>query len=424
MTRPAPTRCPYNSAATVTLTLATPLLLTHDPGSVGKAYSYGVQLATFDDAAHTIYSKTIYPGLAYGNTSAMARIGSSADLLYFDIFDNGLFPANQGASFGPPYTSNLSLELDGSSPDDLTYNVSGTFVFPAMESGSPPQPVTLSFQSNSHPAMTPIVIHDALVLADHYDANGAVSGQESTHTFLAAEAGGLPPDVYTLTVTSPNFATFTQTVTLPATDTDLLPAPPPANANALQPYATTGNLRALNITLTPATAAAAGTIALEGVPNLALVNGSAPLGPFTVEFYTPGAASYGSGAVPVYQKTIAALAPLPDPAAGGYSVSGIPFGVFDVIIKSPLNLAVKAPNVLFGAPAGAVIPGVLLPACDANNDDSVDSSDFGILIGAFNTDSAIPGSGYDPAADFNYDGIIDSSDFALLIGNFNNTGAK
>ena len=56
-------------------------------------------------------------------------------------------------------------------------------------------------------------------------------------------------------------------------------------------------------------------------------------------------------------------------------------------------------------------------------DKSVDASDFGTLIGAFNTDGAISGSGYDPTVDFNFDGLVDSSDFGLLIGEFNNTGA-
>ena len=65
---------------------------------------------------------------------------------------------------------------------------------------------------------------------------------------------------------------------------------------------------------------------------------------------------------------------------------------------------------------------VTLPAGDANNDNSVDSTDFGILIGAFNTSYSIPGSGYDYTADFNCDGSVDSTDFGILIGNFNMVG--
>ena len=60
----------------------------------------------------------------------------------------------------------------------------------------------------------------------------------------------------------------------------------------------------------------------------------------------------------------------------------------------------------------------------SNSDNSVDSSDFGILIGAFNTAAALPGSGYDPTADFNSDGVVDSTDFGLLIGNYGSVGAN
>ncbi len=56
---------------------------------------------------------------------------------------------------------------------------------------------------------------------------------------------------------------------------------------------------------------------------------------------------------------------------------------------------------------------------DSNNDNSVDSSDFTALIGAFNSSIAVPGSGYDPKADFNGDGSVDSTDFTQLIGSFN-----
>ena len=66
---------------------------------------------------------------------------------------------------------------------------------------------------------------------------------------------------------------------------------------------------------------------------------------------------------------------------------------------------------------------ITLPAGDANNDNSVDTSDFAVLLGAYNGDATIPGSGYDPAADFNGDGAVDASDFALLVGNYNAEGA-
>ncbi len=91
-----------------------------------------------------------------------------------------------------------------------------------------------------------------------------------------------------------------------------------------------------------------------------------------------------------------------------------------VHIKSPKYLAA---NVSVDTTNGDVL-GVTanLLAGDANNDNSVDSSDFTALIGSYNSDATITGSGYDPRADFNNDGFVDSTDFTLLIGNFNQVG--
>ena len=68
-----------------------------------------------------------------------------------------------------------------------------------------------------------------------------------------------------------------------------------------------------------------------------------------------------------------------------------------------------------------------LPGGDANNDNSVDSTDFGLLIGAYGDtyDITDPNANRnDIAVDFNGDGSIDSTDFGILIGNFNNSGAR
>ena len=65
-----------------------------------------------------------------------------------------------------------------------------------------------------------------------------------------------------------------------------------------------------------------------------------------------------------------------------------------------------------------------LLAGDANGDNVVDSTDFGILIGAFGGDISVENSGYDPGADLNDDGVVDSTDFGLLINNFGLSGAN
>ena len=160
-----------------------------------------------------------------------------------------------------------------------------------------------------------------------------------------------------------------------------------------------------------------GSIALEGVSNLAAVSTFAPLGGFEVQFRPVGSTTA------TYDFKNVALTTTAGNANGTFSVSGVAAGTYDVWIKGSKNLAVLSSGVVVSATSGTV-PAVLLPAGDSNNDNSVDSTDFGNLIGAFNTTGAVAGSGYDPTVDFNFDGSIDSTDFGLLIGEFNNVGPK
>ena len=86
------------------------------------------------------------------------------------------------------------------------------------------------------------------------------------------------------------------------------------------------------------------------------------------------------------------------------------------------GLAVLLPgNFVVSTASPANVGVVPLRLGDGNGDGSIDSTDFGTLIGAFNSSASIPGSGYDPTADYNGDGLVDSTDFGLLIGDFNLT---
>ena len=161
------------------------------------------------------------------------------------------------------------------------------------------------------------------------------------------------------------------------------------------------------------------TIALEGVSDLSAVSPFSPLGTFHIVFRTVGTST-------VIKTADVSLATAKGSANGTFSISGVPAGTYDVLIKGSKNLAVLVPGVAVTT-TGTVGSGanpVLLPAGDSNGDNSVDSTDFGNLIGAFNTTGAVAGSGYDPTVDFNFDGSVDSTDFGLLIGEFNNVGAK
>ena len=252
-----------------------------------------------------------------------------------------------------------------------------------------------------------VFTYSALTVTPVLDANGNTTGETGTFNLV-----GIPPDTYNIVVSSPGYAPYTiPNVAFSTTDNTITP-----------PVTTSQNVYDLSATLAQPTTVT-GTIGLEGVPNFSAVSPNAPIGPITVSFYTPGTVAFGNGAVPLYTQTVTTLTPTSDPTVDSYTVSNIPFGTYDVVVKTPKNLAVKASSVVLANQTGDTIPLVILPAGDSDNNDTVDSSDFGNLIGVFGADSTIPGSGYTAADDFNYDGIIDSSDFGLLIGEFNNFGA-
>ena len=160
--------------------------------------------------------------------------------------------------------------------------------------------------------------------------------------------------------------------------------------------------------------AVSGLVSLEGVPDFNNIASAACHGIFHAAFRIPGTKTI------VYSADFGLLiTSIKD--QGRFTIPGVPPGVYDVTLQGWKNLRVTLPGVRIYAPL--TLPLVTLPAGDANGDNHIDSSDFGVLIGAFNTDSRVSGGGYDGNADFNYDGVVDSSDFALLIGNFNQSGS-
>lgn len=164
-----------------------------------------------------------------------------------------------------------------------------------------------------------------------------------------------------------------------------------------------------------------GQIALEGVPDQTQI--VIPVGDITFEFRTPGTSPYDP-AQPVPALFIRTATMIPDTfqhRLGDYSVTGVLPGTYDIGIKSHGGLRVVVKNITVGA--GAVtLPQVFLRSADANNDNSVDATDFGVFVGAYNTSISVPGSGYDAAADFNYDGFVDPADFGLLVGDYSSVG--
>ena len=161
---------------------------------------------------------------------------------------------------------------------------------------------------------------------------------------------------------------------------------------------------------------ATGTTALEGVADLSKVSASAPLGIFHVSFRTPGTTTE------VYASDVT-LTPAAGSAKGAYTVSGVSAGTYDVAIKGAKNLRVVLKNVTVSA-ANGTVPDVTLPAGDADNNNTVDIADFGVLVNAYGGQASVAGSGYNAAADFDYDGVVDIADFGLLVNEYGNTGAN
>ena len=106
---------------------------------------------------------------------------------------------------------------------------------------------------------------------------------------------------------------------------------------------------------------------------------------------------------------------------GAFYLHGVPDGSYSVWIKPDKYLAVVVPVTVSGGNASGIM--ATLVGGDANNDNTVDIADFGLLVNSYNGDSSIAGSGYDVRADFNGDGIVDIADFGLLVNSYNQSGA-
>ena len=147
-----------------------------------------------------------------------------------------------------------------------------------------------------------------------------------------------------------------------------------------------------------------GFITLPGCANVAQR--------FTLEFRSvDGALDY---TVPV---TLTPTAP--GSSVGAFAVPGVPSASYSLAIRGGTWL--QKDVALTPASLSAPIS-VSLEGGDANGDNRVDATDFGILVDAYGGDASVPGSGYDPIADFNSDGSVDATDFGILVGSYGDMG--
>ena len=139
-----------------------------------------------------------------------------------------------------------------------------------------------------------------------------------------------------------------------------------------------------------------GTITLEGIVN--------SVQPINFEF-----CSSSNGQVFVLTTTL--------DQNGSYVLNNVPAGTYDVGIKGAKWLRTV---VHITVPTTSPVNASLLGG-DANDDNSVDTTDFGILVGAYGT--SLGGAGYDDRADFNSDLSVDTTDFGILVGNYDGVGS-
>jgi len=106
---------------------------------------------------------------------------------------------------------------------------------------------------------------------------------------------------------------------------------------------------------------------------------------------------------------------------GGFSISDLVAGTYDIGIKNATCLSELATNVTINVGALTEVDFGEILEGDVNDDDLIGSSDYSLLSFAYNT---WPGeANWDPNCDFNRDDYVGSTDYSMLSGNYNKWGS-
>ena len=107
-------------------------------------------------------------------------------------------------------------------------------------------------------------------------------------------------------------------------------------------------------------------------------------------------------------------------AEGGFWLNQLPAKNCTVAFKGTKWLQrVIAVDLSKGGLTGATVS---LPGGDADNNNTVDIADFGLLVNAYGTSQSDGSGSYDSRTDFNNDGTIDIADFGILVNNYGAQG--
>jgi len=131
--------------------------------------------------------------------------------------------------------------------------------------------------------------------------------------------------------------------------------------------------------------------------------------PITIKFFSPGADVMTDSPVAQFDLTTTKS------GSTATCQCTVAPGTYDVTVVSEHTLINVKRDVVISTPSTAVDMGTLLEG-NANDDNIINISDFGILAVSFMCTEGEPG--YDPRADFDRNGIINISDFGLLAVNY------
>jgi hypothetical protein len=105
--------------------------------------------------------------------------------------------------------------------------------------------------------------------------------------------------------------------------------------------------------------------------------------------------------------------------SGNFTLSGLTPGTYDILVKNAHTLSNIRRNRILASGPNSINMGELKEG-DANNDDTVNSSDFLLLRGSYFKSAGQPG--FVDGADFNEDNLVNSSDFLLMRSSYFQSG--
>ena len=346
-------------------------------------------------------SKTLY--LNPAGTQVLSVTAAPASIV-------GGLPANGVLTLtGPAPTGGLLVALV--SADTATATVPASVLVPAGQTSA-----SFTIATNPVAATKSVQINATLGVTKITTLTVRQPGVASL-TLLPASVGGGDNAVGVVTLDAP--ATAPTTVTLSSSASQAVPtanivipvgqssgsftiatSAVSASVTALITARANGIARSQGLTITPKGATISGSIGLDSSVNLAQ----------SVTFvFRPTA-----GGTPLtYTTTLG--------TDGSFVLPGLPPAKYNLWVKGAKWLA----QVVSVDATGGNVSGITatLPGGDADNNNTVDVLDFGVLVNAYGTDSKVTGSGYDNHADFNDDGVVDVLDFGILVNNYGAIGA-